>query len=257
MNKTIFAQREFLKDTIREHINYETTEQNRGVPMPPFQKPLEGDFPLIALPAWQDQVGEKEGVLSSLIAARKSVRRFAKQPLTQVELSYLLWATQGIRKLRPRGGMWRNVPSAGNRHTFETYLAVREVADLEKGVYLYRPLEHALVYLYSPENQEESLTDACRGQPFAGTAPVTFIWTTIPNRMEWRYDIASAKVIAIDAGHVCQNLYLAAESISCGTCAIAAYNQRLIDEFVKVDGTDEFVVYIAPVGHLPGQTEEH
>ena len=43
--------------------------------------------------------------------------------------------------------------------------------------------------------------------------------------MEWRYSLAAHKVIAIDVGHVCQNLYLACEAIGAGTCAVAAYDQ--------------------------------
>lgn len=60
----------------------------------------------------------------------------------------------------------------------------------------------------------------------------------------------SIKVIALDAGHVCQNLYLACEAIGCGACAIAAYNQDLADELVAVDGNEEFTVYIAPLGKV-------
>jgi SagB-type dehydrogenase family enzyme len=66
--------------------------------------------------------------------------------------------------------------------------------------------------------------------------------------MEWRYGLASYKVIALDAGHVCQNLYLACEAIRCGTCAIGAYDQKRMDELLALDGVDEFVTYIAPVG---------
>lgn len=88
-------------------------------------------------------------------------------------------------------------------------------------------------------------------QRFAGQAAVTFIWTALPERTEWRYAEASYKVIALDAGHACQNLYLACQAVSCGTCAIAAYSQTLVDELLGVDGRDEFAVYLAPVGKLP------
>ena len=44
--------------------------------------------------------------------------------------------------------------------------------------------------------------------------------------MEWRYSLAAHRVILIDAGHVCQNLYLACEAIRAGTCAVAAYDQE-------------------------------
>jgi SagB-type dehydrogenase family enzyme len=66
--------------------------------------------------------------------------------------------------------------------------------------------------------------------------------------MEWRYDIAAHKVIAIDAGHVCQNLYLACEAIGAGTCAMAAYDQEGMDKLLRIDGHDEFTIYIASVG---------
>jgi SagB-type dehydrogenase family enzyme len=94
------------------------------------------------------------------------------------------------------------------------------------------------------------VTAAAHGQRFAGEAAVTFIWTALPSRTEWRYAEASYKVIALDAGHVCQNLYLACEAIGAGTCAIAAYNQDLADRLVDVDGDEEFVVYLAPVGKV-------
>jgi nitroreductase len=73
--------------------------------------------------------------------------------------------------------------------------------------------------------------------------------------MEWRYDIAAHKVIAIDAGHVCQNLYLACEAIDAGTCAMAAYDQEEMDKLLRVDGQNEFTIYLASVGKklLPGK----
>jgi nitroreductase len=52
--------------------------------------------------------------------------------------------------------------------------------------------------------------------------------------MEWRYGIAAHRAIAIDAGQVCQNLYLACEAIGFGTCAIAAFDQERMDQLVNV-----------------------
>jgi SagB-type dehydrogenase family enzyme len=88
------------------------------------------------------------------------------------------------------------------------------------------------------------------GQAFVATAPVTFVWTVIPYRMEWRYGIAAHRVIAMDVGHVCQNLYLACETIGAGTCAVAAYHQVKMDELLKADGENEFTIYLAPVGKV-------
>nr|MBP7110106.1 SagB/ThcOx family dehydrogenase [Bacillota bacterium] len=70
----------------------------------------------------------------------------------------------------------------------------------------------------------------------------------IPYRSEWRYPASAHRILFLDAGHVCQNMYLAAEAIGFGTCAVAAYNQKLVDELLGVDGEEEFTIYVAPVG---------
>ena len=88
------------------------------------------------------------------------------------------------------------------------------------------------------------------GQRFAATGAVLFVWATVPHRMEWRYLQAAHRVILLDAGHVCQNLYLACEAIHAGTCAIAAYDQEAMDELIQVDGEDQFTLYLAPVGKI-------
>jgi SagB-type dehydrogenase family enzyme len=95
-----------------------------------------------------------------------------------------------------------------------------------------------------------ALGEATLRQHFVATAPVTFVWTAISYRMEWRYALAAHRVILMDVGHLCQNLYLACAAIGAGTCAIAAYHQGLMDQLLGVDGNDEFTVYLAPVGKI-------
>ncbi|MFW6262542.1 MAG: nitroreductase family protein, partial [Thermotogota bacterium] len=58
------------------------------------------------------------------------------------------------------------------------------------------------------------------------------------------------RTILMDIGHVCQNLYLACQSLGLGTCAIAAYFQKALDEIFQLDGEEEFSVYLSPVGVL-------
>ena len=242
--------RYFLKDTIRRQIDFSQTDQNRGIAPPPIEKPTVEQMQQIELPVpgqWQD-VGPID--LETAIRSRQSHRRFLQAPLSVEELSFLLWATQGVRQQLDSGTALRTVPSAGARHALETYLAVQRVSDLAPGVYRYLPVEHRLVFEFPEEDMPSKLVQATLGQAFVAGAAVVFIWTTIPYRMEWRYDLAAHKVIAVDAGHVCQNLYLACEAIHAGTCAIAAYHQELMDQLLRVDGHDEFTVYLAPVGKV-------
>jgi SagB-type dehydrogenase family enzyme len=251
MKKSLQDQyRYFLKDSIRLTIDFYLTDQSRGLPPPPIEKPFSPDskrIDLIPKSGWKT-IGKAD--LISAIQNRRSHRHFLPVPLTLEELSFLLWATQGVRKKIDAVTAYRTVPSAGCRHALETYLCVMNVKGLESAIYRYLPLEHQLLFVCTEEDLSEKVVEATLGQPFTGSAPVTFVWTAVPYRMEWRYDLAAHKVIALDAGHVCQNLYLAASTIGAGTCAVAAYDQENMDKLLRVDGKDEFAIYLAPVGKV-------
>jgi SagB-type dehydrogenase family enzyme len=167
------------------------------------------------------------------------------------EISFLLWATQGVQKKRADGfSSFRTVPSGGARHPFETYLAVIRIRGLQTGLYRYLTLTHQLCLLRPDPDPGPKVTEACRGQGFAGRAAAVFIWAAVPYRSEWRYGILAAKLVALEAGHLCQNLYLASEAIGAGTCAIGAYDQDKMDSLLGLDGKEEFAVYVAPVGKI-------
>ena len=247
------ASRFFLKDTIRQEIDFSGTDQARRLPAPPLQKPCAPDMERIDLPDGEAALARLGSMpVGESIGRRESVRQYSEESLTLEELAALLWATQGVRRVVSPACALRTVPSAGARHTFETYLAAERVESLPRGLYRYLPLDNQLAQLIEDEAIGRKAASACLGQGFVAAAAVTFFWTTIPARMEWRYDLAAHKVIALDAGHVCQNLYLACESMKAGTCAIAAYDQVACDELLGIDGDDEFTVYIAPVGKRCG-----
>ena len=243
------AGRHYLTDRIRDEVDWRDTPQSRGDAPPPVQKPVPEGASVVPLPGREEwQVPPCD--LAAAISRRESRRTFLSAPLTLNELAFLLWSSQGVRQCLHEAAVLRTVPSAGCRHPFETYVVVQRVDTLSPGIYRYLPLDNALVLERTPDRLAERVTAACRGQRFAGEAAATFIWTAVAGRTEWRYAEASYKVIALDAGHVCQNLYLACEAIGAGTCAIAAYSQDLADELVGVDGNEEFVVYLAPVGKV-------
>ena len=241
--------RYFLTDRIRGEVDWWGTPQALDEDPPPAQKPVPEGATVIALPGrelWQIPPVD----LASAIEGRESHRRFETEPLSLPELAFLIWSSQGVRRVVNEAAVLRTVPSAGCRHPLETYLAVLKVTGLSPGIYRYLPLDHALVLVSAPDALAAKVTAACRGQRFAGQAAAVFFWTAIPSRTEWRYAEASYKVIALDAGHVCQNLYLACAAVAAGTCAIAAYDQDLADGLLGVDGDEEFTLYIAPVGKV-------
>ena len=242
--------RKFMRSDFAESV-HKISDQAKKVPYPPLQKPiLEGALPLIDLPD-PEQMELSQKNFTKLLKDRQSWRKFTEQALSQLELSYLLFASQGLlAEIGDGYATRRTVPSAGARHPFETYLAVNRVEGLKPGTYRYLPLSHQLLPLEESDQLPGLLTEANLGQKFVGKAAVTFSWSCVPYRAEWRYMEYAHKNMLIDAGHICQNLYLAATALGLGTCAVGAYDQAAMDTIFELDGEDEYTVYLAPVGKI-------
>lgn len=242
------SNRAFMKSEFAQSV-HQKSDQAQKVRYPPLQKPLpEGTVKLIDLPDPEGIELEKSD-LNRLLRERQSWRKYSAEPLSARELSFLLFATQGVLAELGEGyASRRTVPSAGARHPYETYLAVNRVEGLEPGTYRYLPFSHQLLLLETTDRLPGLLTAANLGQKFVGSAAVTFAWACVPYRAEWRYMEHAHKNMLIDVGHICQNLYLAAAALSLGTCAVGAYDQAAMDAIFELDGEDEYVVYLAPVG---------
>jgi len=232
--------RNFLKATLLQGM---TTDQLKKLPSPPLQKPYPKEANLIDLIKPEDfNIGKIPFI--DILNKRRSRRKFTKDLLTLEELSFLLWATQGVQRIIGDGNAtWRTVPSGGARHPFETYLCLWQVEGVKPGLYRYLSIEHKLYLLRDDLEKPFSIN-----KTLVAPAPIVFIWTVIPYRTEWKYGAFSYKTIAQETGHICQNLYLASEAIGVGKCAVGAYNQALMDKYISVDGKDEFVVYTARLG---------
>ena len=228
-------------------IDFSSTDQARKADPPPVQKPHAADRPLLRLPP-VDSLEKPHLSVVDAILGRKSHRKFTDESLSLEELSLLLYCTQGMRFHNEKYSL-RTVPSGGARHPFETYLYLERVTDVAPGLYRYLPVEHALLLERETDADMKRELNAALNDMLYGAA-VYFLWTAIPYRSEWRYSFAAPKLVALDAGHVCENLYLACEAIGCGTCAIGAYSQGRMNAFLGVDGREEFAMYMAPVGKV-------
>ncbi|MHA1927683.1 MAG: SagB/ThcOx family dehydrogenase [Candidatus Thorarchaeota archaeon] len=240
--------RKFLHFFDSEEYDKEVPKSDEGKKIPPplFQQPYPEDSLLIDLvPPEELTIGQAPFL--DLINRRKSRRKYTDEPLSLEELSFLLWCTQGVRKIL-KVGVRRTVPSAGAKSPFETYLVINNVEGLKPGLYRYISFTHKLLYIKPIEDQEVKMGELAFKQMYVGTAPVAFYWTAVPYRTEWRYTILAHKYIAVDLGIVTQNLYMACEALNLGTVAIGYYEQNKIDELFGLDGEDEFVVLVAPVG---------
>ena len=233
------------------------SDRSHERPEPPAEKPIpEGARRIALVPHPDILLGDMP--LRKAIAGRRSRREFSEVELSLEELSFLLWATQGItgETHDEKGAVverFRAAPSAGARYPLETYLAVHRVKGLPPGLYRYLPNDHQLLVVREDPELSGKLQAACYGTPSVGSAAVVFLWSAVPYRTEWKYTYLSHRMIAMEAGHVCENLYLATESCGTGCCAVLSYDQPRVDALLGVDGEDEFALYAACVGKPKGE----
>ena len=193
------------------------------------------------------QLREVTVLFSDVLRERKSIRNFSAQPLDKADLAFLLWASTGIQR-REQGYEFRTVPSAGALYPIETYIVANSVDDVEVGVYHYNVRDHSLEEIRSGAFGDV-LAHAALQQEMCATAPVVFVWTAIFNRSKWKYMQRAYRYVYLDAGHIAQNLALAASSIKCGSCQVGAFFDDEINKILCVDGAEESAIYLSVVGH--------
>lgn len=201
------------------------------------------DSEKIALPAFEPS---RLMTLDKALKQRRSVRDFKAQPLSLGQLSYLLWASTGIG--RTEGGYeFRTAPSAGALYPIETYIVANDVRKLEPGLYHYAIQNHELEKLKTADLRRP-IAMAALGQAMCATAPVVFVWTAIIQRSRWKYRQRAYRYVYLDAGHIAENLALAAVSLGLGTCQIGALFDDEVNKILGLDDAHEGVIYMSVVG---------
>jgi SagB-type dehydrogenase family enzyme len=183
-----------------------------------------------------------------VIAQRRSIREFSRQPITFSELSQLIWATQGITS-RAWGFEFRATPSAGALYPIETYIVVNRVEEISPGIYHYN-MKEAKLSLLKEGDFGSDLCQAGLDQEMLEEAACVFIWTAIVERSKWKYRERAYRYIYMDVGHIGQNLYLAATALNLGCCTVGAFFDEEVDRLLGVDGKEEKSIYLGAVGQI-------
>ena len=253
--KLINAGRKFMKSFSTSPYDDFVSDQQLKLPQPPLVKAAMRDQTLQLPRNFKDLDMEQDFI--SLLKGRKSSRVYTGKQVRLLQLSFLLWATQGIKEVRGKAyATLRTVPSGGARHGFETYLLVQNVESLQPGAYHYLPMGHQLEFLCTVSDLQDAISVSLEGQSWASKASLIFYWSFVPYRCEWRYGIWAHRPALIDAGHVAQNLYLACTALELGTCAIAALDMSVSDSLFGLDGEEEFMVYASPVGTISRENQK-
>jgi SagB-type dehydrogenase family enzyme len=227
-------------------IDLKETDQGKGLPPPLLELGYDETKEVIELPS-PKEIKVDSIDLREAIERRRSIRTYADDPLTIEELSWLLWCTQGVKQVVGNINTLRTVPSGGARHPFETYLLVNRVKSLHPGLYRFLAIEHRLAELSLEEGLADKVTKACWQQQMVKNSAVTFFWVFVPYRSVWRYGDKGYRTFG-EVGFICQNLYLGAEAIRSGVCAIGAYNLDEMHRILGINGDEQFLICCATVG---------
>lgn len=178
---------------------------------------------------------------------RRSHRDFSNQALTLEQLGQLLWAAQG--QTDQRG--YRTAPSAGALYPMELYVVVGKIEGLQAGVYHYEVAEHGLTRIKSGDLRGE-LQRACLGQKVIAAAPATVVIAGDYSRTAKKYRERARRYVHIEAGCIGQNIYLQAQSLGLGTCAVGAFSDPQVKGLL---GIIEEPLLVMPVG-VPADKSE-
>jgi SagB-type dehydrogenase family enzyme len=179
------------------------------------------------------------------ILKRRTVRSFSKKPITQKQLSQILWAAQGITE---EGGFKRAAPSAGALYPSDVYTVVGDkgVKDLPEGVYHYDPGGHEIEKIHD-RDEREAVAMASVRQMWMAEAPVIFVITSEYDRITVKYGERGIRYAFIEVGHIGQNIFLQCQALGLAAGIVGAYYDKEVAQAIKAKRNHEPLI-IMPIG---------
>jgi SagB-type dehydrogenase family enzyme len=183
--------------------------------------------------------------LGEAIRERRTIREFTGEHLPVEALGALLMHGFGESE-----NFRRPTPSAGALYPLEAYAVVlRGHSTVPRGVYHYNVSDHLLERVPSA-GPVERLNHAIFVPDLVETAGVIVIVTAVFGRSRIKYGERGYRFILLEAGHVVQNLCLAAVALGVGACPIGGFVDDSVSEVLDVDGVDEAPIYLIAFGSL-------
>lgn len=208
---------------------------------------------LISLPDRRAAVPDRSD-LFDLIDERQSRRQYEDAPLTLDEIGTLLAFTYGITReasvasVEDATQQYRAVPSPGALYPLEQYVMLFN-AEVEPGLYHYRPDEHGLECLETGDVRdavdEASFASATMALDDAGGVVLT---TAVFERVLLKYGDRGYRFVCLEAGLAAQNLSLVGEALDIGTCMVGGYKDDAFHDLLDVDGTSEALLNLFVIG---------
>lgn len=190
--------------------------------------------------------------LADALRTRRSARGLGGGPLPLAALSVLLHAAQGITHRAADAGRpdLRSAPSAGALYPLDLYLAAPRIDALPAGLYHYDPGGHAVVRLRRGDPTAALAVGLVEPAVAEAAAAVIVLVACFP-RSRVKYGLRAYRFTLLEAGHVAQNLLLAAAALRIGALPVGGFFDRRVEELLGVDGLYESPLYMIAVGSPP------
>lgn len=208
-------------------------------------------YPAVKLPEELDPISLP---LSLALARRSTPAALERRQLTLQQLAVLLYCAYGVTdEAGPDGGerSQRTVPSAGSLYPLELYFHTRSVDGLPPGLYHFNPVDNELRRLRDGD-QTAKLGSALVHKHLAVTTSLVLFVGAMFERTVKRHDERGYRYALLEAGHVAQNLGLAAVGLGLGCVHVGEYHDRKIDALLGFDGLSQSTVYMAAIGGVAG-----
>lgn len=134
----------------------------------------------------------------------------------------------------------RSYPSGGAKYPIEVYL-VGTVGEYANGVFHYNPMRHELDHLW-PLGRIFSLNEIF-GRTVKEQTSFAIIFTAVWERTSEKYGEFGYQLALLEAGHMGQNILLAAAALGLGARPFCGYNEDVITEILDIDEGQEQSVY--------------
>jgi SagB-type dehydrogenase family enzyme len=177
------------------------------------------------------------------LANRRSHRNFHDRAISAEQLLQILWSAYGFTS--PDG--LRTTPSAGATYPLEIYAVVGNVEGIEPGVYKYIADGHKIAQTLDGDVRRK-LCDAALGQRMVAESPASVFFSAVFARTTKRYGERGVKYVYMEVGHAAQNVYLQAEALGLGTCAVGAFTDSDVKKILNLPVNEE-PLYLLPIGY--------
>jgi len=237
------------------HENSKTSRFDRALPtheivrhMHELYESLPYDhYPLVALPEHgaATRLSLEEAVLTRHSAPALALLPETERTLRLRDVALLLGHAYGVRATA--AGSRRPVASAGALYPLELYFHTTAVDELASGLYHFNAAGGHLRHLRAADLSDE-IGEALDQSTLAYDASVIFFITAAFERSTFKYGERGYRFTLLEAGHVAQNMNLAANGLGLGCLSVGGFYDREIDAVLRLDGVTQSTLYMVAIG---------